>query len=51
MRPPPCSTGSRTGEIPTDEQWVECHLRHAELHISFLQLGPELQAQTGRESG
>lgn len=29
---------SPTGEVPSHEQWVECHLRHAELHLSFLRL-------------
>jgi len=27
---------SPTGEHPTQEQWVEAHLRHAELHFSFV---------------
>jgi hypothetical protein len=37
---------SPTGEIPSHEQWVECHLRHAELHLSFLQLEPGTQAES-----
>lgn len=27
---------SPTGERLTHEQWIDCHLRHAELHLSFL---------------
>jgi len=27
---------SPTGELPTHDQWLEAHLRHAELHLGFL---------------
>ena len=36
---------SPTGEKPSHEQWVECHLRHAELHLSFLQLDSGMLAE------
>jgi hypothetical protein len=32
---------SPTGELPSHGQWVECHLRHAELHLGFLLLEPD----------
>jgi hypothetical protein len=31
---------SPTGEMLTHEQWLDCHLRHAELHLSFLDMDP-----------
>jgi peptidoglycan/xylan/chitin deacetylase (PgdA/CDA1 family) len=36
---------SPTGERMTHEQWVDGHLRHAELHLSFLHLEPDLPAE------
>jgi hypothetical protein len=36
------------GEVRSHEQWVECHLRHAELHLSFLRLE---DGEPGRTSG
>jgi hypothetical protein len=36
---------SPTGETPSHEQWVDCHLRHAELHLGFLQPEVEVQAE------
>jgi hypothetical protein len=35
---------SPTGELMSHEQWIECHLRHAELHLSFLHLEPDVPA-------
>ena len=35
---------SPTGELLSHEQWVECHLRHAELHLGFLHLEPDVPA-------
>jgi hypothetical protein len=35
---------SPTGEPISHEQWIECHLRHAELHLSFLHLEPDAPA-------
>jgi hypothetical protein len=35
---------SPTGEVPSHEQWLDCHLRHAELHLSFLRLEAERTA-------
>ena len=32
---------SPTGERLSHDQWLECHLRHAELHLSFLLLEAE----------
>jgi hypothetical protein len=34
-----------TGEPVSHEQWVEAHLRHAELHLSFLHLEPNVPAE------
>jgi peptidoglycan/xylan/chitin deacetylase (PgdA/CDA1 family) len=36
---------SPTGEPVSHEQWVEAHLRHAELHLSFLHLEPDVPAE------
>jgi hypothetical protein len=38
---------SPTGETPSHEQWVDCHLRHAELHLSFLHIEPVVPAEPG----
>jgi Protein of unknown function (DUF1569) len=36
---------SPTGEKLSHEQWVECHLRHAELHLRFLEIEPPQKAE------
>jgi hypothetical protein len=35
-----------TGELPSHEQWVECHLRHAELHLGFLHVESDVSADS-----
>jgi hypothetical protein len=42
---------SPTGELPSHEQWVECHLRHAELHLRFLLLEPDEAAERAKPPG
>jgi hypothetical protein len=36
---------SPTGERLSHEQWIECHLRHAELHLSFLLLKSDVSVE------
>jgi hypothetical protein len=42
-------TRSSTEELLTYEQWAECHLRLAELHMGFLDLTPPAMAEQSGE--